>query len=75
MLYQAELSGGNLFGSRCCLPFFECQCRGVKLYRLKDAKLEYWTSAPFEREPENEHDCFCVAVRVPRVVVGGQVGC
>ena len=40
--------------------------QGVKFYRLKDARLECWTSVRFVCEPENEHDCFCVAVRVPR---------
>ena len=47
------------------LAFFECQCRGVKFYRLKDARLKHWTSVLLQREPDNEHDCFCVAVRVP----------
>ena len=59
------------------LAFFEYQCRGVKFYRLKDARLEYWTSVLLVCEPENEHDCFCVAVRVPRAAsrrVSGMLG-
>ena len=47
------------------LVFFECQCRGVKFYRLRDVSARYGTPIMLQPEPTNEHDPYCVAAFVP----------
>ena len=53
------------------LVFFEVQCRGVKFYDFKDAELRFGSPVVLRREPENQHDIFCVAVFVPRPAARG----
>ncbi len=38
------------------LVFFEAQCRGVKLYDLSDAHLDFGVPIAFRRDPSNPHD-------------------
>ena len=47
------------------LAFFECQCRGVKFYQLRDVSARYGTPVSLQREPTNVHDALCVAAYVP----------